>query len=93
MTASDHEVLISSLPHPSASQQLSMCPPHFTKVEFDESVVDAARIWLYENLTGRFYLGALVKTDGRILKKTNIVGFEEPAEATLFNLIKDTLGH
>lgn len=69
-----------------ALRRVEHCPPHFCVVDFDLATSDK-RIsdWIYENLSGRFFLGdVLDRVDGtaRVLKKR--VAFEIHGEATLF---------
>lgn len=71
-------------------RQLSHCPPHFEVITFDlatnlKAIVD----WIYENLSGRFYIGdhfsAEAEGHNRV-KLCKIVGFEIPEEASYFGL-------
>jgi len=64
------------------------CPPHFVKVCFDLSASEKKITdWVYENLTGRFYVGDEY-TEGDVQK---MVSFEIPGEASYFSLILDTI--
>lgn len=74
------------------SRRLWQCPPHFTRILMQSDIPDDAerniRWWLYENIEGRFFLGMSTTQKGNILKEGFIVAFENPADATYFNLIK-----
>jgi hypothetical protein len=61
------------------------CPPHFEKVTFDAVTTDKKiRDWVYENLTGRFWLGDLVSENNSIQK---CAAFELKSEASYFALL------
>lgn len=64
-------------------RQLDWCPIHFERVTF-ESWVNEQVIsnWIYENLSGRFYIGPA--DDGG--KRQCVVGFEVASEASYFSL-------
>jgi hypothetical protein len=71
-------------------RQLSHCPPHFERVQFDlytggKAITD----WIYENLEGRFYMGqATVSSSisvGSSVVQT-VVAFEQASEATYFSM-------
>lgn len=68
-------------------RRVEHCPPHFYAVDFDLSTSDK-RIsdWIWENLSGRFFLGDVYLSgeNGRAIKKR--AGFEIHGEATLFAL-------
>lgn len=64
-------------------RQLDWRPPHFTQVQFDSHVTKAVITnWLYENLTGRFYIGDVDSNNNRRI----LVAFESPGEASYFSL-------
>lgn len=68
-------------------RRVEHCPPHFFAVDFDSSANDKKiSDWIWENLTGRFFLGdVFVQNDaGRAIKKR--AGFELHGEATYFAL-------
>lgn len=70
-------------------RQISWCPPHFEQLLFDPSVTEKVIAdWIYENLSGRFYLGqADVKSaDGRPTYRQMLVAFEHASEASYFGL-------
>lgn len=71
-------------------RQLDHCPPHFGTIAFDlranmKDITD----WIYENLSGRFYVGDYFdanETDSSRVKMHKIVGFELHEEASYFGL-------
>lgn len=75
-------------------RRLDFCPPHFFKVALPNAYrnKDTAD-WIYENLSGRFYLGLshtkVPDVVGIILAP--IVAFELHEEATYFSLFINTL--
>lgn len=58
------------------SRQLLTLPSHFVTMKLSINT-SAARDWIWKNLTGRFYMSF------------GIIGFEDPAEASMFGLIAD----
>ena len=69
-------------------RQVAHCPPHFECVAFESNVTDTnLSNWIYENLSGRFYIGHTDKNN----KRQVIAGFESPGEASYFALILDKL--
>lgn len=74
-------------------RRMEHCPPHFTPVTFSlrtsEKVISD---WIWENFSGRFYLGDSYteSADGR-LQAEKVAGFEVPGEASYFSLILDTV--
>jgi len=69
-------------------RQLDHCPPHFECVLFESYVTDKqVSNWIYENLSGRFYVGYKdVKSNGVNFQRQLNVGFERPSEASYFSL-------
>ena len=69
-------------------RRLEHCPPHFERVEFDPySTEKSIQDWIYENLSGRFYLGYHdITNNGAQFQRQMIVGFELASEATYFSL-------
>lgn len=57
-------------------RQLSTCPFHFVQITFkgEERTVKS---WIWENLSDRFFLN------------NRIAAFENPAEASMFAMVKD----
>ena len=74
-------------------RRVDNCPAHFTRFTFDLTVQEKTITdWIYENLTGRFYVG-----DNYFLHDNGKVGmhkcaaFELPGEASYFALQLDTI--
>ena len=69
---------------------LSWCPPHFERVQFEAFVTEKMiSSWIYENLSGRFYIGDIdvARTPGgKVIDRNMLVGFEQASEATYFSL-------
>jgi len=63
--------------------------PHFTYVEYDDSIAEkVVSDWLFENLTGRFWIGESYEYDEekqQLISKKQI-GFEIAAEASYYAL-------
>lgn len=73
-------------------RQLSWCPPHFTLVALkgtpsEKTISD----WIYENLSGRFYIGINDDLNDEHNRKGyirhTIVAFEIAGEASYFSLL------
>tara|TARA_B110000977_G_C10952457_1_gene445187 strand:- start:67 stop:354 length:288 start_codon:yes stop_codon:yes gene_type:complete len=70
-----------------------ICPLHFCTVDFDlrtgeKNISD----WIYENLSGRFWIGNYCHmTAGGSITLVERVGFEIPAEATYFAMFLDKI--
>jgi hypothetical protein len=62
------------------NRQLTLCPKHFIRCRAE--VTTEAKFWVYENLIGRFYIGS----DERNLFDPDIIYFEDPQEAMMFEL-------
>lgn len=69
-------------------RKLDHCPPHFECVAFDPYASDKTiQDWIYENLSGRFYLGYHdVNNSSGQFQRQMTVGFELTSEATYFSL-------
>ncbi len=69
-------------------RRLSHCPPHFECVIFDNYITEKTiSDWIYENLSGRFYVGFQdTNSHGQPFQRQMVVGFEQPAEASYFSL-------
>ena len=76
-------------------RRVEHCPPHFTTLLFDSYVLEKViSDYIYEHLTGRFYLGECFdfEEDGsRTAQK--MVAFELPSEASYFSLILHTINN
>lgn len=72
------------------SRRVWTLPPHFVKMQIgsDETVV---RKWCYKNIENRFYIGKAPFLINKVFVTKTIVAFENPADATFFGLIKDSL--
>jgi hypothetical protein len=73
-------------------RQLDHCPPHFEQVKF-ELAVGEKRItdWIYENLSGRFWIGDSPYTNGKNVAVQKCVAFEDGGEASYFALTLDQI--
>ena len=68
-------------------RRVNHCPPHFFAVDFDISAGDKKiSDWIYENLSGRFFLDDAVVFVGDQTKITKRAAFEIHGEATYFAL-------
>lgn len=64
-------------------REVAWCPPHFERVTFESYVKEKdLSSWIYENLSGRFYIGDTDEGG----KRQVIVAFESPGEASYFSL-------
>ena len=61
-----------------SERQLDFCPKHFVKCQ--APLTTEAKLWVYETLKGRFYISDVE------LWLESIVYFEDPQEATLYEL-------
>lgn len=73
-------------------RRVEHCPPHFTTICFDIYVPEKTiSDWIWEHLSGRFYIGDYYEeSEGRggIQK---MVGFELSSEASYFSLLLNTI--
>lgn len=69
-------------------RELEHCPPHFFPVDF-ECLVNEKHIkdWIYENLSGRFYLADII-VQGHFYKRA---AFEVHSEASYFAMLLNDL--
>ena len=74
-------------------RRVDHCPPHFTRVLFDLHTTEKAITdWIWENLSGRFYIGdEYIETAGESMHMQKLVAFEIAGEASYFSLIFDTI--
>ena len=74
-------------------RQLDYCPPHFHIVKFDlRTGAKDIENWIYENLSGRFYMGNYIAVDSdRTMSLQKIVAFELHEEASYFGLFLPTI--
>ena len=73
-------------------REISHCPPHFSKVTFDlKTSENNIKDWIYENLTGRFWLGDMYSENtSESFQMEKCVAFEVHSEASYFSLMLDT---
>ena len=66
-------------------RRLDFCPPHFTPVTLDGLYCDIKDIddWIYINLEGRYSISSISVANQQQIE----VGFENPAEASMFGLV------
>ena len=72
-------------------RKLDHCPPHFECVLFDSYVTEKqVSDWIYENLTGRFYVGYkdIINNNKSLtqFQRQMNVGFEVHTESSYFSL-------
>lgn len=68
-------------------RKLDHCPPHFEKVTFDLHAAEKEILdWIYENLSGRFYMGIQDRRSAGSTSRQHCVSFEDPSEASYFGL-------
>ena len=69
-------------------RKLAHCPPHFERVNFDCHVTEnVVSNWVYENLSGRFYIGYTdVYQSDKTFQRQLSVAFEKPSAASYFSL-------
>ena len=58
------------------SRQMLTLPKHFVSITLSTNKTLACD-WIWKNLTGRFYISPI------------LIGFEDPAEASMFGLVAD----
>lgn len=69
-------------------RQLQHCPDYFTAVDFEiSSSYEQIKSWIYENLSGRFFLGPWVVLKDSKFGLMHRAGFEIPSEAGYFCLV------
>jgi hypothetical protein len=80
------------------TKYLSYIPPHFVKIVVDSGKVEVPELllWIEKNVGGRFGIESELTTNDSqqtsysfvYARNKNIkIGFEDPAEATMFSLI------
>ena len=68
-------------------RKLEHCPPHFEQVTFWPNVNEKhVSDWIYENLSGRFYVGYRDIQTNRALERHIVAAFENASEASYFSL-------
>lgn len=73
-------------------REIKHCPPHFCKVTFDLKTSEKnIKDWIYENLSGRFWLGDVYsESQTESFQMEKCVAFEVHAESSYFSLMLDT---
>lgn len=74
-------------------RKLSHCPPHFEKVTFKLATKNQKDItdWIYENLSGRFFVGHEDIEQSGSFERHLVIGFELSTEASYFSLSSTTI--
>lgn len=69
-------------------RRLEWIPEHFTKMSIsNDTDIDAINDWVYNNLNGRYAIARSLKIDeSNRMIETQDLGFEDPAEITMFSL-------
>jgi len=68
-------------------RRVEHCPPHFCVVDFDLATSDKkVSDWIFEHLSGRFFMGDVLTPSERGRKINKRAAFEIHGEATLFAL-------
>ena len=68
-------------------RKLEYIPEHFTRMSITGADVDAVNSWVYGNLNGRYAIARSLKLDeNNKMIETQDLGFEDPAEITMFSL-------
>lgn len=68
-------------------RKLDWVPEHFTKISVKTTELDNMSNWIYNNLNGRFAIARSLKIDdNNKMVETHNLGFEDPAELTMFSL-------
>ena len=69
-------------------RKLEHCPPHFEQVVFWPNVNEKhVSDWIYENLSGRFYVGYRdISQDNKPAQRHMVAAFEQASEASYFSL-------
>lgn len=70
-------------------RRVEFCPPYFESITISPTynLARALNDWIYENLSGRYYIGQTVDIgDSQGTKQKIKVGFENPTEMSFFML-------
>ena len=69
-------------------RKLEHCPPHFEQVSFSPYVNEKQiSDWIYENLSGRFYVGYRdINLERSTVERQLVAAFEQSSEASYFSL-------
>ena len=79
-------------------RQLNFCPPHFKKITIRKDETELKHVqkikvvidWIYEHLSGRFYINSSVSDKGKFANEFTIA-FEEHSELSFFILSIPTI--
>ena len=74
-------------------RELEHCPPHFARINFElKSREKSISDWIWENLSGRFWIGDYYyKDEDNNVHVQKCAAFEIAGEASMFALILDQL--
>ena len=64
-----------------SDRELNYCPKHFIKCT--TPLTDEGKLWVYENLIGRFYVNNGIGDDWGF---DSTISFEDPQEAMIYEL-------
>jgi hypothetical protein len=68
-------------------RKLNWVPEHFSKISVKTAEIDNMSNWIYNNLNGRYAVARSLKIDdNNKMIETQNLGFEDPAELTMFSL-------
>jgi hypothetical protein len=71
------------------ARRVDFCPPYFDSISISPAynLSKALDEWIYENLSGRYYIGHTVDLESTRPFKSKIkIGFENPTEMSFFML-------
>jgi hypothetical protein len=75
-------------------RRVEHCPPHFTTFLFDSYVSEKViSDYIYEHLTGRFYLGDCFNEVDGTKTSQKMAAFELASEASYFSLVLNTINN
>jgi hypothetical protein len=70
-------------------RELSWLPDHFVSFLCSEKIYAERKVWIHNNTRGRFAFGlkcTAFSTGIQVIIRKHYVGFEDPADATLYML-------
>jgi hypothetical protein len=71
-------------------REVGHCPPHFTRVFYVLMTSERnIKNWIYDNLSGRFWMGDIYDPDSSSGTTSACVAFELGSEASFFTLVLD----
>jgi hypothetical protein len=68
------------------TRELDFIPKHFTLLPYPIRRSTEVLNWIIHNTTGRYAFGTKLVTENNKLVSKDVLGFEDPAEATYFAL-------